>query len=88
LLANDDDFAGCRPYHGDCLEGLAAGLAIQQRWGTSLSDLPHDHVAHTPIADYLGQACAMLALTLSVGRSRSAAAYPTRQAFTPRWQNG
>ena len=68
LMPNDDDFAGCCPYHGDCLEGLAAGPAIHQRWGASLSDLPQGHVAHTLIADYLGQACAMFALTLSVGR--------------------
>jgi len=64
----DDVFVGCCPYHGDCLEGLAAGPAIMRRWGAPLSDLPPDHVAHALVADYLGQACAMLALTLSTGR--------------------
>jgi fructokinase len=68
VLEGDDNFAGCCPYHGDCLEGLAAGPAIQQRWGSSLSQLPQDHIAHKLIADYLGQACATLALTLSTGR--------------------
>ncbi len=68
LLPDDDNFPGCCPFHGDCLEGLAAGPAIQRRWGASLSELPHHHVAHHLIADYLGQACATLALTLSVGR--------------------
>jgi len=68
LLEGDDDFAGYCPYHGDCLEGLAAGPAIQQRWGAPLSQLPRDHIAHTLIADYLGQACATLALAFSVGR--------------------
>lgn len=67
-LPEDDGFAGCCPYHGDCLEGLAAGPAIERRWGASLSDLRHDHPAHPLVADYLGQTCAMLALTLSVGR--------------------
>jgi fructokinase len=67
-LDGDDAFAGCCPYHGDCLEGLASGVAIQRRWGATLSDLPRDHIAHTLIADYLGQACASIALTLSVGR--------------------
>ena len=67
-LAGDDDFAGCCPYHGDCLEGLASGSAIQRRWGASLSELPSDHAAHELVADYIGQACATLALTLSPER--------------------
>ena len=67
-LEGDDDFAGCCPYHGDCLEGLAAGPAIQQRWGESLSRLPLDHIAHNLVADYIGQVCATLVLAFSVGR--------------------
>lgn len=68
LLASDDAFPGCCPFHGDCLEGLAAGPAILQRWGDSLSELPQDHVAHDLVTDYLGQACATLALTFSAER--------------------
>lgn len=63
ILTEDDLFAEYCPYHGDCLEGLASGPAIQKRWGRSLSTLPADHVAHTLIADYIGQACATLALS-------------------------
>lgn len=60
----DWHFAGCCPYHGDCLEGLASGAAITARWGTRLSDLPDDHKAHRIIADYLAQFChAMFAIT-------------------------
>ena len=68
LLEGDNGFPGRCPYHGDCLEGLASGPAIRQRWGSSLSQLSHDHIAHGLIADYLGQACATLVLTMSAGR--------------------
>lgn len=64
----DTGFSGCCPYHGDCLEGLASGPAITRRWGASLSELPHDHQAHALVADYLGQACATLALVTSSSR--------------------
>ncbi|WP_146738086.1 ROK family protein, partial [Bacillus tropicus] len=29
----DDGYKGNCPYHTDCLEGLAAGPAIEKRWG-------------------------------------------------------
>jgi fructokinase len=54
--ADDSGFAGACPFHGDCLEGLASGPAIIQRWGASLSKLGDDHPAHAIIAWYLGQA--------------------------------
>lgn len=53
---SDTDFAGYCPFHGDCLEGLAAGPSIIARWGASLSDLPAGHPALGIIAWYLGQA--------------------------------
>ena len=55
--AQDVDFAGVCPFHGDCLEGLASGPAISARWGASLSALGADHPGHAIIAWYLGQAC-------------------------------
>lgn len=60
--ARRDPFAGTCPYHGDCLEGLAAGPAIEQRWGQSLSKLgsPPDKVEL--IAGYLAQLAASLVL--------------------------
>ncbi len=54
--ADDQDFPGVCPFHGDCLEGLASGPAIKARWGASLSDLPHDHAGHGIVAHYLAQA--------------------------------
>ncbi|WP_380787040.1 ROK family protein [Sphingomonas sp. R86521] len=53
--ADDRDFAGTCPFHGDCLEGLASGPAIHARWGASLSELAADHPAHAIIAYYLAQ---------------------------------
>ncbi len=57
-----DPFGGCCPYHGDCLEGLASGPAIEARWGQSLSKLgsPADKVEL--IADYIAQLAVSLVL--------------------------
>lgn len=60
-----DLFEGVCPYHGDCVEGLASGPAIEARWGVNLSALDGQHPAHEIISDYLGQLCANLLLTLT-----------------------
>jgi len=52
---DDAGFSGVCPFHGDCLEGLASGPAVQARFGCSLSDLPADHPGHSIIAYYLAQ---------------------------------
>lgn len=64
--ADDRDFPGTCPSHGDCLEGLASGPAIMARWGTSLSHLPTDHPGHAIIADYIAQACHVLFASVAV----------------------
>lgn len=61
-------FAGICPYHGDCLEGLAAGPAVEARWGKKASELPPHHPAWTVEAYYLGVALSNLICILSPQR--------------------
>ncbi len=63
--ADDRDFVGTCPFHGDCLEGLASGPAISARWGQSLSQLAPDHPAHGIIAAYLAEMCNTLRAALA-----------------------
>jgi fructokinase len=51
-----DPFPGSCPYHGDCLEGMAAGPAVEKRWGVKGQELEPDHEAWDLEADYLAQA--------------------------------
>ncbi len=64
-----DPFPGICPYHGDCLEGLASGVAIEARWGTAARLLADDHPAWALEADYLALACANWIATLSPERT-------------------
>ncbi|MFB9329365.1 ROK family protein [Paenibacillus aurantiacus] len=61
----EDDFAGCCPYHGDCLEGMAAGPAIERRWKAKGNELPADHPAWGIEAFYIAQAVTGTILLLS-----------------------
>jgi len=61
----DDTYEGFCPYHGDCLEGIAAGPAIERRWKVKGSELPVDHPAWEMEAFYIGQALANAILMLS-----------------------
>lgn len=60
-----DDYAGKCPYHGDCLEGMAAGPAIEARWGQKAYNLAPDHAAWEYEAFYLAQAVANTILLIS-----------------------
>jgi len=63
-----DPFGGACPYHGDCLEGLAAGPAIQSRWGRPARQLPDGHAAWDLEAEYLALGIVNWACTLSPQR--------------------
>jgi fructokinase len=63
-----DPYAGICPYHGDCLEGLAAGPALRERWGQRGETLPADHPAWALEAHYLALALVNLICTISPQR--------------------
>ena len=63
-----DPFPGICPYHGDCLEGLACGPALEARWGQPAETLPPDHPAWPLQARYLALALVNLICTLSPQR--------------------
>ncbi|MEC0370646.1 ROK family protein [Paenibacillus chibensis] len=61
----EDSYPGGCPYHGDCLEGMAAGPAIEARWQAKGHLLPPDHPAWTIAAYYIAQAVTGAILMLS-----------------------
>lgn len=63
-----DPFEGACPYHRDCLEGLAAGPALEKRWGARAETLAPDHPAWELEAHYLGLALSNFICTLSPQR--------------------
>ncbi len=71
LLRRDpqaDPFTGACPYHGDCLEGLASGPALEKRWGKRGEGLPADHPAWDLEAQYLALGLVNLIVTISPQR--------------------
>jgi len=63
-----DPYEGCCPFHGDCLEGLAAGPSMERRWGKPTQDLPAEHPAWALEAHYLALGLANWVCTLSPKR--------------------
>ncbi len=63
-----DPYDGCCPFHADCFEGLASGIAVAQRWGQRGEMLPSGHPAWQLQAKYLALAVSNLVLTLSPQR--------------------
>lgn len=56
---------GVCAFHGNCLEGLASGPAIEQRWQADLSRLGENHPSINLQANYLAQMCMNLLLTMT-----------------------
>lgn len=64
----DDTYAGKCPYHNNCLEGLASGPAIEERWGKKAYELSDQKEVWELEAYYLAQAIVNAILTLSPRR--------------------
>jgi len=63
-----DPFPGGCPFHGDCFEGLAAGPALEKRWGQRAETLPVEHPAWELEAHYIALALCSYIYTLSPQR--------------------
>ncbi len=58
-----DEFPGNCPFHGDCVEGLAAGPAIRARAQREAAELAPDDPIWAQVAHPLAQLCQALVLT-------------------------
>lgn len=63
-----DTYEGKCPYHKTCLEGLAAGPAIEARWGKKGMELADKKEVWEMEAYYIGQALVAYIMTLSPQR--------------------
>ncbi len=63
-----DSYAGKCPFHGNCLEGLAAGPAIEERWGAKGIELKDRREGWELEAYYIAQACVNFTLVYSPRR--------------------
>jgi fructokinase len=64
----DDPFGGACPFHGDCIEGLAAGPAIAARAGAPAESLGPEHPVWDDVTAELGELLALVVLTVSPER--------------------
>lgn len=90
-----DPFDGVCPFHGDCLEGLASGPAMQARWGKAASALAQGHEGWQLEAHYLALGLANWVCTLSPRRivmgggvMQQARVFPLVRAELARLLNG
>ena len=63
-----DNYKGKCPYHGTCFEGMAAGPAIEERWGVPGKELANRDEVWELEAGYIAQAIASYIMILSPQR--------------------
>ncbi len=61
----DDTYKGHCPFHKNCLEGMAAGPAIEDRWGRKAIELKDDDRVWEMEAYYIAQALTNIILVMS-----------------------
>lgn len=79
-----DDFEGVCPFHGDCLEGLASGPAMQARWNATPSSLDDRDDVWNLEADYLAQLARVLTYAFSPDRILFSGGVGARKHLAPR----
>ena len=78
----DDAFASVCPFHKDCLEGVASGVAISKRWGASLNNLGPEHSAWFLEGHYLASFCNTLITMYSPERIVFGGGVPSEPLLT------
>lgn len=91
----DDEFKGICPTHGNCLEGLVAGPAVEARCGVKGHELTESDPVWDLTADYIAQALMSYTLILSPeviliggGVSQQAHLFPKIRAAFKNHMNG
>lgn len=79
-----DDFEGICPFHGDCLEGMASGPAIEARWGANPSSFGERDDVWNLEADYLAQLARVLTYSFSPDRILFSGGVGARKHLAPR----
>ena len=64
----DDSFKGTCPFHGDCIEGLACGPAIKERWGRPGAELTDREEVWDMESHYLAQLVRNCMMTVAPNR--------------------